>query len=245
MRKIPLQNSSNASFLSTSISPNYITPKDGYLSSILDLPNAVGGWVAKVSYSLFNKRSLKRKYLVLANYTLYVFSSDDLKKKFEDSYPITSKTSCKVVDKGNYVFEFKTEYSVDHFQEAHMYSPMIMETVVTKKRVEYQCKDIRELQIWLEYIKETISEVKALSFGMESQNYLQSINSGGTSEVGTPSPHKVLSSSLDQRFKNKRETSKSSDSGCRLIDSPPISPPSSLQTTLVNQSSYAASYFGS
>ncbi|KAJ3377639.1 hypothetical protein HDU92_008094 [Lobulomyces angularis] len=74
----------------------YNPPKDDTLASISSLTDAFGGYLYKISYSpIFNKKSLKKIYAVVANQTLYTFSSLDFKLKCESMFPITKKTRAK------------------------------------------------------------------------------------------------------------------------------------------------------
>ncbi|KAJ3378698.1 hypothetical protein HDU92_007231 [Lobulomyces angularis] len=166
----------------------YKPPKDDTFREISGLTDAFGGWIDQVSSGVF-KRSFKKKYLVLANSTLYIFTSDNYQEKYEDSYTINDTTIVETSAKYPGVIEFKT----DIFQ-ATRGEPIYLGNV----KLEFQCKDEHETNVWLDCFTEAIEEAKK----------------GRKPSIFSPN---AFSSS------NKRDTSKSNDSAVSF-NSPPASP---------------------
>ncbi|KAJ3223395.1 hypothetical protein HK099_001221 [Clydaea vesicula] len=138
-------------------------PKDTKLSSISSLPDAFGGWLQKVSYkAIIKTRQLKKKYLILANCTLYIFNDDHKDEEFDDALPINKKSVCRVSEKGIFVLEFMTEYR-ETIADDGLGGVLEMNglgSVKQKKQLEFQCSDRDEMMVWLDCFKEVIQEAK-------------------------------------------------------------------------------------
>ncbi|KAJ3377636.1 hypothetical protein HDU92_008091 [Lobulomyces angularis] len=147
------------------------------LESISILHDAFGGWLEKVSKSkFFKKENLKKKYIILANQTLYIFKTNDFKSSFEAKYPITSKTVVTKSLKPNqeYTLNFFTEYqealgklsstNVEDDEDDDVLGLGIVGLTNTlQKSIQFKCKDEFELQIWLDLINEAIENEKSIS----------------------------------------------------------------------------------
>ncbi|KAJ3397917.1 hypothetical protein HDU92_000018 [Lobulomyces angularis] len=142
--------------------PGYVAPKDKTLSTISTLPDAFGGWLQKVSYNFLKSRSLKKKYMILANCALYIFSkSDEFQDDYEDCYPITNLSNVRVSEKGTFVLEFYTEWTFTRLvDETNQLGLDLKETVTQKKNLELQCKDKDEMLVWLDCFREVIDEAR-------------------------------------------------------------------------------------
>ncbi|KAJ3208030.1 hypothetical protein HK099_000142 [Clydaea vesicula] len=153
----------------------YKPPKDDTFREISGLSDAFGGWIDQ--------------YLVLANSTLYIFTSDNYQEKYEDSYTINDTTTIETSTKYPGVIEFKT----DIFQASRS-----ERVFLGNIRLEFQCKDEHETNVWFDCFTEAIEEAKK----------------GRKPSIFSPN---AFSSS------NKRDTSKSNDSAVSF-NSPPASP---------------------
>lgn len=91
----------------------YTGPKDKTMASVSTLPDAFGGWLHKATYNLFKTRSLKKRYIVLANCSIYMFSSDDPLAVYDDQIIITSDSNVRVAEKGIYALTFSTDSSLN------------------------------------------------------------------------------------------------------------------------------------
>lgn len=133
----------------------HLAPRDWTLSSIASLPDAFGGWLHRASYSFIKTRTMKRKYVVLANCSLYIFASDACSSVFEESFPVNPQTSVRVCEKGVYAIQFMST-------EANQEKKLI---------VEFQCFDKDEMVVWLECFRDAIDEAKNGRIPLDPQSF--------------------------------------------------------------------------
>ncbi|KAJ3221399.1 hypothetical protein HK099_003546 [Clydaea vesicula] len=140
--------SSNA-FTSTM---NNSSTLDGTLRYVSSLSDSFGGWVYK--------RSQKKKYIILANHTLYIYNSDAFPSAtYEDYLPITSVATCQMSKKKLNCLEFKTQFTTKLNKLDDGVAEEELNYLVNKK-LEFQFSKTEEMQVWLSCFNEAINEVK-------------------------------------------------------------------------------------
>ncbi|KAJ3379135.1 hypothetical protein HDU92_006895 [Lobulomyces angularis] len=148
-----------SSQLSNKSIQKYTAPKDKKLSTVSSLSDAFGGWLQKANYNIFNKRSTKKKYFILANLMIYIFKNDLSDTEYEDSLPITKESLITKKLDQNFTLDFLTKFLVENVLII-MGEGRRVEMVEKSRRLELTCSDAIELNCWLDCFNEAIKEAQ-------------------------------------------------------------------------------------
>ncbi|KAJ3221717.1 hypothetical protein HK099_003206 [Clydaea vesicula] len=179
------------------------SPRDKTLNEISSLSDAFGGWLTKISHnSIINSKKLKKRYVVVANCSLYVFHGSDPQFEYSNSYPITSTSTIRVSEKGMYVLEYTTE-ARSLPDQTRFSSSSGKPTPSMRKVMNFQCQDGDELMLWLEIFRDAIQEAKNGRRPLPIDKRSSSITSPNSSRRGSTisyiSNHSTQTSKSDEK----------------------------------------------
>jgi len=145
----------------------YTGPRDKTVASISSLPDAFGGPLQKATYNMFKNRTVRQKYVVLANCCCYVFASDDQSCVYEECVVISTTSNVRVCEDGVWALKFEGD-----------------------RGIEFQCQDKEEMIVWLECFRDAIEEVKGgrrtVSFQESSRKSVGSNHSRNSNITNNP-----------------------------------------------------------
>lgn len=129
--------------------------------SLASLPGSMSGWLQTFSRNSINASpSLKRDYYILANCTLYKFSSDEPLSEFVDSTEISDSTCAFVSESGMYVLEIHFgPVAVDMEKDQENALPLELRGKA-RKVLEIQCRNLDDMIAWLGAFRDTLGLVK-------------------------------------------------------------------------------------
>jgi hypothetical protein len=164
------------------------SPTNGTVESLVSLQDSLSGWLMKQSYSvmLSARKAWKERFVVIANSTIYLFTSNDINSEFYDYLPITKSTQLHISDPNLLRFELHTRIFFETADQQHVTRSLYL-----------QCHDQNEMNIWLDAIQDAISHAKQGKKPMpflDSRFNIEEITSSGYPITPDPSNPSAVSS---------------------------------------------------